>query len=223
MNEEKNMTGVKTIDEAIALLPEMKKTKFPSSVDLDIVLNLKEKQLKESVRGSVDLPHTFGADKKVVVICDPAKAGEATKAGAVAAGMDDVVEKLMNNDLEFDVVVATPDVMPKIVKLGKVLGPKGLMPNPKNGTISADIAKAVESFKGGKTNFKMEPGQGVIRGRVAKVDMKPEEIKANVVAYLKGVAGEARKLSPQPFKKVVITTTMGGSIKLDINDIISSI
>lgn len=225
MSKEDNskFQGTKSIDEAVALIPEMKKPKFVSSVDLDIVLNLKEKQLKESVRGSVEMPNTFGADKKVVAICDPSRAAEATKAGAVAAGLDDVVEKLMNNAIEFDVVIATPDVMPKIVQLGKVLGPKGLMPNPKNGTISDDIAKTVGSFKGGKTNFKMEQGQGVIRGKVAQVDMKAEEIKANMLAFLRGVVNESRKLSPQPLKKVVMTTTMGASIKLDVNDIMSNI
>ncbi len=222
-NKQNNMNVVKTVDEAVALIPEMKKTKFVSSVDLDIVLNLKEKQLKESIRGSVDLPNTFGADKKVVVLCDPSKADEALKAGAVAAGLDDVSEKLLNNEIEFDVIVATPDVMPKIVKLGKVLGPKGLIPNPKNGTISDNIKKAVESFKGGKINFKMEAGQGVIRGKVAQVDMKPEAIKENILAYLKAVLAEARKLSPQPLKKVILTTTMGGGIKLDVNDIIANV
>ncbi|MCA9380833.1 50S ribosomal protein L1 [Candidatus Dojkabacteria bacterium] len=222
-NDIVNKNEVKTVEQAVEIIPTLKKTKFTSSVDLDVVLNLKEKQLKESIRGSVELPHTFGADKKVVVLCDASKVAEAKKAGAVAAGLEDVAEQLMDGKLEFDVVVATPDVMPKIVKLGKVLGPKGLMPNPKNGTISDNIAKMVESFKGGKLGFKMEQGQGVIRGKVGSVDMKPEDLSENIIAYLKGIVNESKKLSSSPLKKVILTTTMGSGIKLDINDIMSKI
>ncbi|MCA9387346.1 50S ribosomal protein L1 [Candidatus Dojkabacteria bacterium] len=223
-NDNVNKTEVRTVEQAVELIPTFKKTKFTSSVDIDIVLNLKEKQMKESVRGSIELPHTFGSDKKVVVLCaDTAKIADAKKVGAVAAGLDDVVEGLMEGKIEFDVVVATPDVMPKIVKLGKVLGPKGLMPNPKNGSVGEDVKKMVEAFKGGKISFKMEQGQATIRGKVGTVDMKSEELVANIMAYLKGVVNEARKLSASPLKKVILTTTMGSGIKLDINDIMSRI
>ena len=215
--------NLKTISEAVELIPKMKKTKFTSSIDLDIVLNLKEKHLKETLQGSVTIPHKFGEDKKIVVLCDPAKSSEAISAGAIAAGLDDIIKKITDNKIKFDIVLATPEVMPKIVRLGKVLGPKGLMPNPRNGTIINNLKKDVESFKSGRVNFKMEAGQGVVRGKIATTNMKSEEIKENMIAYLKEVVSEAKKLTPQPLKKVIMTTTMGTGVKLDINDIIANI
>jgi large subunit ribosomal protein L1 len=222
MENNKNTQALK-IEDAIAKLSEQKKTKFTSSVDVDVVLQLKDKQLKESIRGSVDLPNSFGDPKKVVVICDKSRVKEALAAGAVAAGLEDIQEKITKNEVDFDVVIATPDVMPKIVALGKVLGPKGLMPSPKNGTITDNIAAAVESFKGGKVNFKMEQGQGVIRGKIGDVSMSSDKIQENFVIFMKSVFNEAKKLTPNPFKKVILTTTMGSGIKVDVNDIMSAV
>jgi large subunit ribosomal protein L1 len=218
-----DLKSPKTIDETIELLPQVSKSKFVGTVDLDIVLNLKKDQFKESVRGTVDLPHPFGEEKKIVVFGNEAQAAEAKKAGAVDAGLEDLEKKVNEGKVEFDIVLATPEAMPKIVKLGKILGPKGLMPNPKNGTVVTDVAKAVESFKGSKMTFKMTPGQGVIRTKIAKVDMPKEQIKENIIALFKAINSEVKRLNVNPYKKIVVSPTMGPSIKLDISDIIANI
>lgn len=211
-----------SLDEATSLVTQVSTTKFTASVDLDIVLNLKEKDKKEVIRGSITFPHSLGEDKKVVVICEEKDAKVALEAGASKAGPE-LVDEIANGFSDFDIVIATPAVMPKMVKLGKALGPKGLMPNPKNGTVTTDIAKAVLSFKSGKFNFKTAQDQPVIRVKIAKVNMKPEEIKANLATTLKAVFAESKKFANSPFKKVTLKSTMGAGIKLDINDIMQSI
>jgi large subunit ribosomal protein L1 len=223
LTKEFNLNELKTLESAVELLPKLSTSKFVGGVDLDIVLNLKEKQKKESVRGSVDLPHKFGEAKKVVVLCDEKDIKTALAAGAFMAGLDDVKEALLNGTVQPDIVISTPDVMTKIVQLAKVLGPKGLMPNPKNGTISADVDKTVKSFVGGKMNFKMTPDQGVIRSKVGKLDMNSTQLTENIVAFLKSVFAESKKLNANPFKKIIVKPTMGGSVKLDISDIISKV
>jgi len=217
--EEKTYKNI-SLDEAIKILPELSKSKFIGSVDIDIVLNLKEKQKKESIRGNVTLPFSLGDDKKVIVLCEEKDETIALKAGATKAGLQSLVDELMQGFNDFDIVIATPSVMPQIIRLGKVLGPKGLMPNPKNGTITMEIAKTVESFKAGKINFKSTPDQGTIRMKVAKVDMKSEQVKENIVALLKAVFAETKKFASNPFKKVTLSPTMGAGVKLDIGDII---
>lgn len=206
-----------------ALKEQSPKRKFIETINLDTILNLKENQKKDSVKGSYELPNTFGEEKRVIVLCDEAAAKEALAAGAVKAGLDDLVKELNEGFSDFDVVVATPAVMPKIAALGKVLGPKGLMPNPKNGTVTTDVKSAVESFKGGKANFKMEPKQGVIRAGVAKIDMSTDQINANILAFLKAVHTETKKYGANPFKKVIMSTTMGPSVKVSISDIIAQL
>jgi len=223
-NCQKSETEVKSynnvsLDEAVKVLPSLSKSKFVGSVDIDIVLNLKEKQKKEVIRGNVTLPHSMGDAKKVIVLCEEKDENTALKAGADKVGLQSVVDELMKGYSDFDVVIATPAVMPQLVKLGKVLGPKGLMPNPKNGTITTDLAKAVESFKAGKINFKSTPDQGTIRLKVAKVDMKADEIKDNTLSLLKSVFNKTKKLSGNPFKKITLSPTMGAGVRLDINDI----
>lgn len=216
-------TKTYTIDQAADLMPKLSSSRFVGAVNVDIVLNLKEKQKKESIRGSVTLPNSMGDEKKVVVICDEKDAKIALAAGADKAGLDDLVEEMVKGTVQFDIVIATPMAMPKMVKLGKVLGPKGLMPNPKNGTVTTDVEKTVQSFKAGKLNFKSTPDQGVIRMKVAKVDMTPEQIKANLVTLLKEVFSEAKKYAANPFKKVIVSPTMGAGVKLDVNDIIANV
>lgn len=221
LKEKFSLNEVKTLEEAIIILPEISTSKFDGSIEMDILLNLKESQKKESLRGSVSLPHQVGNDKKVIAFCESKDEKKAKDAGAVDAGLDELIEKVEKGSVEFDVVVATPAAMGKIVKLGKVLGPRGLMPNPKNGTISEDVTEMVKSFKSGKTSFRMTPEQGTIRGKVASTAMKPEEIKANILAYTKAVFAEAKKFGAQPFKKIILAPTMGPSVKLDVNDIIT--
>ncbi len=229
MKKENKLEGIdtklpKTLDEAVELLPKLSTSKFVGSVDVDVVLRLKENQKKESVRGSVELPNKLGEDKKVIVFCDAKNVSLALNAGAVKAGLEDLVEEVVNGFSDFDVVIATPDVMAKIVKAGKILGPKGLMPNPKNGTITTDIEKTVKSFKSGKISFRMTQDQGVIRSKVAKLDMTPEQIKENIMAFLSACSIEAKKLNgANPFKKIVVSPTMGAGLKLDVNDIMRRI
>jgi large subunit ribosomal protein L1 len=211
------------LEEALEILASTPKTKFVSAVEIDLVLNIKEKNKKDSIRGSIELPNTFGADKKVIVFADEANAKIALTSGAVASGLDDLKKKVLANEIEFDIVIATAESMPKIIELGRILGPKGLMPNPKNGTVSNDIAKAVKEFKGGKLNFKMESGQGVIRNKVGQLDMEQASIVANIVGYVKAVFGETKRLGVNPFKKLVLSSTMGPGVKIDINDIMQRI
>lgn len=204
-----------SLDEAAALLPQLSTSKFVGSVDIDIVLNISEKQKKESVRGSVVFSNRFGDEVKVVVIADEKDAKDALKAGANDAGFEDMIKKIEEDKVDFDIVIATPVTMPKVARLGKVLGPKGLMPNPANGTVATDVTKAIETYKSGKQNFKMTE-QGAIRTRVAKVDMAPEQIKQNVLDLLKPVFAATRKLNSQPFRKITLSPSMGKPVKLDI-------
>ena len=219
----KKTEGEKTIIEAIAILKSGKKRNFVESVDIDIRIHLKDKQKKESLKGSVSLPNTFGSEKRVIVFCEDKDVSAAKKAGAIEAGLVNLEKKVADGWNEFDVVIATPSVMPKIARLGKALGPKGLMPNPKNGTISDDIESAVKSFKEGKMNFQMEQGHGLIKASIGKVDMEDEKLLENVIIFLKAVVIEAKKLNPNPLKRVILKKTMGSGIKLDLNDIIASI
>lgn len=212
-----------TLDEAVTLLPKISTSKFVGSVDLDVTLNLKEAQKKEVVRGSIDMPNAFGDAKKVIVFCEEGDAANAKKSGADAAGLETLMKDVTEGKVEYDVVIATPSVMPKIARLGKVLGPKGLMPNPKNGTVTTDIEKAVSSFKSGRTSFKSAQDQGVIRMRVAKLDMESAQIKENVLASMRVIIQEGKKLSANPIKKVVVKPTMGSGIKLDLNDIMKQL
>ncbi len=220
---EYKLNETKNLDTALDLLPKVNKGKFVGSVDLDVVLRLKENQKKESVKGSVVFPNQFGGDKKIIVLCEEKDVAKALKAGATMAGLDDVKKKLMDGFGDFDVLIATPAVMPKIVELGKVLGPKGLMPNPKNETITTDIEKTIGSFMSGKMSYKMESGQGVIRVRVGKTDMAKEQLEQNIVTMLKTIMNDTRKFNANPFKKVVLTSSMGAGIKVDTNDIIQKI
>jgi large subunit ribosomal protein L1 len=222
--EKFRLSNAKSIKEASEILPQVTTSKFVGSVDIDVVLNLKEKQKKESIRGSISLPHSLGESKTVVAICEEKDEKAAIAAGAVAAGLAQIVEKIEKGWSDFDVVVATPEVMPKIVKLGKILGPKGLMPNPRTGTVTTNIPETVQSYKAGKTDFKMIVGQTVIRNKVAKTNMSPTEIEENIIAYLKSVFNEVKRLNgSNPFKKVTVAPTMGPGVKVDINDIIAKI
>jgi len=211
----------KSLDEAVKILPEISTSKFVGSVDIDIKLNLKDKQKKESLKGSITLPHSVATDTKVIVLANENDAKKAKKAGASDAGLEDLKKKILDNDIDFDVLIATPDVMGNIVELGKVLGPKGLMPNPKTGTVTPDVEKAVTEFKKGKMNFQMTPGQGTVKAQVAKLDQSPEQIEENVTEFVKAVLQEARKFGGNPIKQVLLKPSMGPGVKLDISDIIA--
>lgn len=213
----------KTLDEAIEIILKDKKEKFDSTVSIDIVLNLKESQKKETIKGRVLFPNNFGDEKKIIVICKDENIKESISKGAFKAGNENLIKELESGFSDFDILIAETSMMPKLVKLGKILGPKGLMPNPKNGTVTDNVVGAIENFKSGMVNFKSAQGQSVIRLKVGKTSMTKGQIIENIKAVIKEVLVETKKLSQNPIKKVTISSTMGTGIKLDINDIISSI
>ena len=204
-----------SVDEGIDLVKKTSWAKFPESVDLSIRLNLSGKK-SESIRGLVNLPYGSGKSKKIAVLAKGDKAKEAEAAGADITGADDLVEKISKGFLDFDILLATPDMMPTVGKLGKILGTKGLMPNPKSGTVTNDIGKSVKEFKGGRVEFRMEKG-GVVHLMVGKVNLEPEKIKQNLIAGIEAI----RKSKPSSvkgdyFKSVTLSSTMGPGIKLDV-------
>jgi large subunit ribosomal protein L1 len=205
------------IDEAIKLLPEISLTKFAGSIEMSVYLNLNDKQKKESVRGSYSLPNKFGKEIKVLVFCDEADRKKAE--GADFVGGEDLVKEIEAGKSDFDVVITTPGMMVKIAKLGKILGSKGLMPNPKNGTITTDLEGAIKTFKSGKKNFKMSE-YALIVGVIGKTDMKPEQIKENIISFVKSIFAEVKKFNPAPFKAISLAPTMGPKISLDVNKVI---
>jgi large subunit ribosomal protein L1 len=211
---------VYSIEEASKLLPEISTSKFAGSVEVSIKLEAKSKKQNESVKGSIVLPHQTGASKKVAVIAEAKDQDTAKKAGADKVGAEDLIKEISEGKIDFDVLIATPVMMPKIAGLGKVLGPKGLLPNPKNETVTTNVEKVVKSYKAGKLDFKMKEGL-TIQAKVANTAMKPEEIKDNVIEFLKAVYSESRNLSAKPLAAVTLKPTMGPALKVDVNEIYS--
>lgn len=187
------------------------KSKFAGTIDLHAATKSKEKDYM--VRGTVSLPHPFGESKKVLVFCEEKEADKAKEAGADYAGLSDLVEKVEGGWSEFDVVLATPQVMGKIAKLGKTLGPKGLMPNPKAGTLIKNFS-TIEDFKSGKVAFKMDDG-GVIHVSVGKTDMDTDKVVENAKAVLEAVR-EACNKNKAALKSIFLAPTMGPSVELPV-------
>src|SRR3982074_582250 len=167
-----------SLKEASALVKQINTTKFDSSVDLHIKLGVDPKKADQAVRGTVTLPHGTGKTKKVLVLCTPDKEAEARAAGADFVGLEEFITKIEGGWVDVDVIIATPSVMPKIGKLGKVLGPRNLMPNPKTGTVPNDVAGAVNEVKGGKIAFKVDKA-GIIHASIGRVSFSPEKISEN--------------------------------------------
>lgn len=167
-----------SLAEASALVKEINCTKFDSSVDVHVRLGIDPKKADQALRGTVTLPHGTGKTKRVLVLCTPDKEAEAKAAGADFVGLDEFVSKIEGGWTDVDVIVATPSVMPKIGRLGKILGPRNLMPNPKTGTVTTDVATAVNDVKGGKIAFKVDK-TGIIHASIGRVSFAPEKIAAN--------------------------------------------
>lgn len=184
-----------TLTEASALVKEINTTKFDSSVDLHVKLGVDPKKADQAIRGTVSLPHGTGKTKKVLVLCTPDKEAEATAAGADYVGLDEFITKIDGGWTDIDVIVATPSVMPKIGRLGKVLGPRNLMPNPKTGTVTNDVAQAVTDLKGGKIAFKVDK-VGIIHASVGRVSFAPEKIAENCQEFINAII----KLKPATSK-----------------------
>ena len=199
-----------SLNEAAAIVKTINTTKFDSSVDVHIRLGVDPKKADQAIRGTVNLPHGTGKTKRVLVLCTPDKEAEARAAGADFVGLDEFVQKIESGWTDVDVIVATPSVMPKIGKLGKILGPRNLMPNPKTGTVTNDVANAVNEVKGGKIAFKIDKA-GIIHASIGRISFAPEKIAENAQelintlvrmkpatakgAYLKGIS-MAATMSP---------------------------
>lgn len=201
-----------TLEEACELVKKTATTKFDASVDVDVRLGVDPRHADQMVRGTVSLPHGTGKTVRVLALVNPAKQDEARQAGADHVGLDDYMEKIEGGWTDIDVIVATPDVMGKLGKLGKVLGPRGLMPNPKSGTVTMDVATAIKDVKAGKIDFRVDK-YGILHSGVAKVSFSANDIRDNVNAFLQTVV----KLKPSSakgtyVKSVYISTTMGPSI-----------
>jgi large subunit ribosomal protein L1 len=208
-----------SLTDASALLKDITTVKFDSSVDLDIRLGVDPKKSDQMVRGVVSLPHGIGKTVRVLVLCTPDKQQEAKDAGADHVGLDDYIQKIEGGWTDIDVIVCTPTVMAKVGKLGKVLGPRGLMPNPKSGTVTLEVGKAVKEVKAGKIDFKIDK-QGIIHCSIGKASFSPDKIRDNAAEMLAVVA----KLKPASakgayFRSITISTTMSPGITVDINSI----
>ena len=204
-----------SLDEASALIKEVTTTKFDSSVDLAIRLGVDPKKANEMVRGVVSLPHGTGKSLKLLALVTPDKEEEAKKAGADLVGLDDYIEKIKKGWVDVDVIVTMPSVMGKLGPLGKVLGPRGLMPNPKTGTVTMDIAKAVSDIKGGKIDFKVDK-TGIIHASVGKVSFTSDKIKDNANELIKTII----KLKPSGakgtyIKSISMSSTMSPGIAIE--------
>ena len=175
-----------SLKEASSLVKEINTTKFDSSVDLHIKLGVDPKKADQAVRGTVSLPHGTGKTKKVLVLCTPDKVDAAKAAGADFVGLEEFITKIEGGWTDVDVIIATPSVMPKIGKLGKVLGPRNLMPNPKTGTVTNDVTNAINDVKGGKISFKVDK-VGIIHASIGRVSFSPEKIAENSQELLNAI------------------------------------
>jgi len=203
------------ISEASALVKEINCTKFDSSVDIHVRLGVDPRKADQAIRGTVTLPHGTGKTKTVLVLCTPDKEQEAKDAGADHVGLDEYIEKINSGWLDIDVVVATPSVMPKIGRLGKVLGPRNLMPNPKTGTVTNNVGQAVSDVKGGKIAFKVDKA-GIIHAAVARVSFDAKKIEENAMELLNTIA----RLKPASakgiyMKSISMVSSMSPGISVD--------
>ena len=207
------------LSEAAALLKEITFTKFDASVDIDVRLGVDPRKANQMVRGVVTLPHGTGKTVRVLVLCTPDKEAEAQAAGADFVGLDEYVEKIKGGWTDVDVIITTPNVMGKVGALGRILGPRGLMPNPKTGTVTMDVAKAVQEVKAGKIDFKVDK-YGIIHTSIGKVSFTPEQIVENAHEVMSTII----KLKPSAakgtyVKSIFLSTTMSPGIEVDTKSV----
>jgi large subunit ribosomal protein L1 len=203
------------LTEAAQLVKEVTSARFDASIDIDVRLGVDPRKANQMVRGVVTLPHGTGKEIRVLVLCTPDKEDEAKAAGADFVGLDDYIDKIQNGWTEIDVIITMPSVMAKIGKLGKVLGPRGLMPNPKSGTVTMDIGKAVKEVKTGKIDFKVDKF-GIVHTSIGKVSFTAEKITENAREFIHTLM----KLKPTATKgsylrSIYISSTMSPGIKID--------
>ncbi len=208
-----------TIEEAIKIVKDITFTKFDASFDIDVRLGVDPRKSNQMVRGTVTLPHGTGKTKSVLVLCTEDKEEEAKVAGADYVGLDEYIAKIKGGWTDVDVIITMPSVMPKIGALGRVLGPRGLMPNPKTGTVTMDIAKAVQEVKAGKIDFKVDK-YGIIHTSVARMSFPTEKIKDNAMEVIRMI----EKLKPATakgtyMKSIFVSSTMSPGVKVDAKSI----
>jgi large subunit ribosomal protein L1 len=208
-----------SLEAASNMLRDVTFTKFDASVDLDIRLGVDPKKSDQMVRGVVALPHGLGKLVRVLVLCTPDKVQDAKDAGAEHVGLDEYITKIEGGWTDIDVIICTPTVMAKVGKLGKVLGPRGLMPNPKSGTVTLEVGKAVKEVKAGKIDFKIDKA-GIIHVSIGKASFSPDKIRDNAVEMINTIA----KLKPASakgtyFKSIALSTTMSPGIRIDASSI----
>ena len=206
-------------DDAVALLKELATAKFNETVEVSVNLGVDARKSDQAVRGATTLPHGTGSHVRVAVFTQGDAAEQAKAAGAEFVGMEDLAEQIKGGNMDFDVVIATPDAMRVVGKLGQVLGPRGLMPNPKTGTVTPDVLTAVKNAKAGQVRFRTDKN-GIIHGGIGKIDFEPAAIKGNLEALL----ADLRKAKPSSakgvyMKKITLSTTMGPGVTVDQSSI----
>lgn len=208
-----------SIDEAVKILKEAKATKFDETVEVSFNLGIDPRQNDQTLRGVIELPNGTGAKVRVAVFAKDKKADEAREAGADIVGADDLVETILAGKIDFDRCIATPDLMPLMARLGKVLGPRGLMPNPKLGTVTMDVKRAVESAKGGSVEYRAEKA-GIVQAGVGKISFDEQKLVENIKA-LTGAINRAKPAGAKGLymKRVTLSSTMGPGIKIDISSL----
>lgn len=210
-----------SLDEASKLLKEITFTKFDASVDIDIRLGVDPRKANQMVRGTVSLPHGIGKEVRVLALCTPDKEAEAQEAGADYVGLDEYINKIKSGWTDIDVIITMPSVMGKIGALGRVLGPRGLMPNPKSGTVTNDLGAAIKEVKAGKIDFKVDKA-GIIHTSVGKISFEPKQIRENAKEFIDTVV----RLKPTSakgtyIKSIYLSTSMSAGIKIDPKSVVS--
>ena len=204
-----------TIEEAVPLIQKVKYSKFDETVEMSVRLGVDPKHSDQMVRGTVVLPHGLGRSKRVLVIANPEKQREARESGADETGGEELVERITGGWMDFDAVVATPDMMRAVGRLGKVLGPRGLMPNPKTGTVTLDVAKAVQEIKAGKVEFRVDKA-GVVHAPVGKVSFAAERLVENAHALMESIVKAKPSAAKGTYlRSVTMSSTMGPGVDID--------
>ena len=207
------------VDEAIAALKDNATAKFDETIEIALNLGVDPRHADQMVRGVVSLPAGTGKDVRVAVFARAGKAEEATAAGAEVVGAEDLMEQIQNGQIDFDRVIATPDMMGIVGRLGKILGPKGLMPNPKLGTVTPNVAEAVKAAKGGQVEFRVEKA-GIIHGGIGKASFTNEDLRKNFDAFLDAILkAKPTGAKGKYVKKVALSSTMGPGLKLDVAEV----
>jgi len=214
--------GIRSLREAMALVKRLSNARFDESVEVSVKLGIDPKKSDQMVRGTVDLPHGTGKQVRILVLTAGEKEKEAAEAGADWVGSDEYIEKIQAGWLEFDAVVATPDIMGKVGKLGKILGPRGLMPNPKSGTVTFEIGKAVRGLKKGRMEFKVDK-TGVVHSAIGKCSFREDQLVENATEFLREVVRAKPGTAKGTYlRSVFVASTMGPGVRVDPLDVLTA-